>query len=44
MDSGEAASDWDGIVEMIKRMLEKGQGVKLAAPGEKLAAEASVKQ
>jgi small subunit ribosomal protein S6 len=25
VDSGEAASDWDGIVEMTKRMLEKGQ-------------------
>jgi small subunit ribosomal protein S6 len=25
IDSGEAASDWDGIIEMIRRLLEKGQ-------------------
>jgi small subunit ribosomal protein S6 len=25
IDSGEAASDWDGIMEMVKRLLEKGQ-------------------
>jgi small subunit ribosomal protein S6 len=24
VDSGQAASDWDGIVEMIKRILERG--------------------
>jgi small subunit ribosomal protein S6 len=26
IDSGEAASDWDGIIEMIRKMLERGQG------------------
>lgn len=25
IDSGEAASDWDGIIDMIKKMLERGQ-------------------
>ena len=25
IDSGEAASDWDGVVETIKRILERGQ-------------------
>ncbi len=25
IDSGEAASDWDGIIDMIRKMLERGQ-------------------